>query len=283
MQFKGSAIQGFFHNSVILKAINHTIISLIPKVDCPIEIKQFRPISLCQVVYKALAKILVNRLKRFLSRCISKNQSAFVLGRQILDNVILSHELLHFLKNKRAGRNGFMAIKLDMSKAYDRVEWIFLARIMEKMGFCSKWIQWIMECVTTITYAVNTTGEKTGFIRPTRGLRQGDLLSPYLFLLCAEGFTSLIKQSNVLGKLTGMRIAHGAPYLSHLFFAGDSLIFCKAKGVETGELKRILKVYKEASGQVINVEKSTLFFSKNVAAWQRTEVMDELQGMKQVM
>ena len=117
-----SAIQGFFHHSVILKAINHTVISLISKVECPIEIKQYRHTSLCQVVYKALAKILVNRLKPFLSRCISKNQSAFVPGRQILDNVILSHELMHFLKNKRHGKVGSMAVKLDMSKAHDRVE-----------------------------------------------------------------------------------------------------------------------------------------------------------------
>ena len=117
-----NAIQGFFHHSVMLKAINHTVISLIPKVDCPTEVKQYRPISLCQVVYKAIAKILVNRLKPFVSHCISKNQLAFVPGRQILDNVILSHELMHFLKNRRHGRVGFMAVKLDMSKAYDRVE-----------------------------------------------------------------------------------------------------------------------------------------------------------------
>ena len=154
-----NAIQGFFHHSVILKAINHTVISLIPKIDCPIEINQYRPISLCQVVYKALAKILANRLKPFLSRCISKSQSAFVPGRQILDNIILSHELMHYLKNKRQGRVGSMAVKLDMSKAYDRVEWSFLKAIMEKMGFCSTWVGWITACISSVTYSFNINGE----------------------------------------------------------------------------------------------------------------------------
>lgn len=176
----------------MLKAINHTVISLILKVDCPTEIKQYRPINLCQVIYKAIAKILVNRLKPFLSQCINKNQSAFVPGRQILDNVILSHELMHFLKNRRHGRVGFMAVKLDMSKAYDRVEWKFLKAIMEKMRFCSTWIGWILSYISSVTYSFNINGEHKEYITPTRGIRQGDPLSPYLFILCSEGFSNLL-------------------------------------------------------------------------------------------
>ena len=117
-----NAIQSFFHSSLMLKAINHTIISLIPKVPCPINIKQYRPISLCNVMYKAITKIIVNRLKLVLKHYISINQSAFIPGRHIIDNIIISHEYLHFLKNKRHGKDGYMAVKLDISKAYDRVE-----------------------------------------------------------------------------------------------------------------------------------------------------------------
>lgn len=99
----------------------------------------------------------------------------------------------------------------------------------------------MMQCVSSVTYAINFNGEKRGFIRPTRGLRQGDPLCPYLFLICAEGFSSLLKQAVVQGKLTGVRIAQEAPRLSHLFLADDSLIFCKATTMETGQLRRILE------------------------------------------
>ena len=101
-------------------------------------IEQYRPISLCNVIYKVIAKILVNRLKPMLNHCISINQSVFIPRRYILDNIIISHEYLDYLKNKRQGKDEFMAVKLDMSKAYDRVEWNLLQSIMSKMGFCDK-------------------------------------------------------------------------------------------------------------------------------------------------
>lgn len=116
------AIQAFFTSGFMLKSINHTIISLIPKIQNPISLKHFRPISLCSVLYKIISKILANRLKVVLHKCISKTQSAFIPGRQILDNVMVAHEYMHYLKNKRQGKNGYMAVKLDMAKAYDRVE-----------------------------------------------------------------------------------------------------------------------------------------------------------------
>ncbi|XP_071923241.1 uncharacterized protein [Coffea arabica] len=277
-----NAIQGFFHHGVILKAINHTVISLIPKVDCPTEINQYRPISLCQVVYKALAKILVNRLKPFLSRCISKSQSAFVPGRQILDNVILSHELMHYLKNKRQGSVGSMAVKLDMSKAYDRVEWSFLKAIMEKMGFCSTWVNWIMACISTVTYSFNINGEHKEFVTPSRGIRQGDPLSPYLFLLCSEGLSSLLQKAKIDKELTGIKICRKAPTITHLFFADDSLVFCKANKQEAEKLKRILKVYEEATGQLINMDKSSVLFSKNTLPSVKSEVCQAMGSIKQV-
>ncbi|XP_071938995.1 uncharacterized protein [Coffea arabica] len=277
-----NAIQGFFHNGVILKAINHTVISLIPKVECPTVINQYRPISLCQVVYKALAKILVNRLKPYLSRCISKSQSAFVPGRQILDNVILSHELMHFLKNKRHGRMGYMAVKLDMSKAYDRVEWRFLKVIMVKMGFCSTWINWIISCISSVTYSFNINGEHKELITPSRGIRQGDPLSPYLFLLCSEGLSSLLQKAKLGKELTGVKISRGAPVITHLFFADDSLVFCKASKQEAEKLIMILKEYEEATGQLINLEKSSVFFSKNTMPDVREEVCQALGSIKQV-
>ena len=117
-----NAVTSFFHSDNMLKVVNETLITLIPKVEHPINLTQYRPISLCNTLYKIISKVLANRLKVVLNKCISESQSAFVPGRQIVDNVLIAHEVMHFLKNKRKGKTGFMAIKLDMSKAYDRVE-----------------------------------------------------------------------------------------------------------------------------------------------------------------
>ena len=117
-----AAISSFFHSGQLLQAINETIITLIPKVESPISVSQYRPISLCNVVYRIISKILVNRLKPFLHHCISSNQSAFIPGRQIIDNIVIAHESIHCLNHRRTGSNEFMTLKLDMAKTYDRVE-----------------------------------------------------------------------------------------------------------------------------------------------------------------
>ncbi len=127
---------------------------------------QFRPISLCNVLYKIISKVLVNRMKVLLPSVISDCQSAFVPGRMITDNVIVSFEMLHFLKNKRYGKEAQMAVKLDMSKAYDRVEWDYLRAILLKLGFNARWVGLLMECVSTVTYTTMVNGEQKGYIRP---------------------------------------------------------------------------------------------------------------------
>ena len=158
-----NAVSSFFHSGNLLSAINSTMITLIPKVDNPVCVSQFRPISLCNVVYRIISKILVNRLKPLLKHCISDNQSAFIPGRQIIDNVIIAHESIHCLNNMRSGSNAFMALKLDMSKAYDRVEWQFVVKMMEQMGFCQTWIKWILKCMSSVTFSFNINGESRGF------------------------------------------------------------------------------------------------------------------------
>ena len=104
----------------------------------------------------------------------------------------MAFETLHHMKTKKFGKKGHLALKLDMSKAYDRVEWVFLERIMLKMGFNSKWVGWILECIRSVTYSIIVNGELQGHIVPTRGIRQGDPLLLYLFLLCSEGLNGLI-------------------------------------------------------------------------------------------
>lgn len=127
-----NAIEAFVEFEHMLSAFNHTFIALIPKVKNAMKVTEFKPISLCNVVYKVILKILTIRLKLVLPNCIAENQANFVPGRQILDNLVIGHEYMHFLNNTRRGREreSYLALKLDMYKAYDRVEWLFMKKII---------------------------------------------------------------------------------------------------------------------------------------------------------
>lgn len=162
-----------------------------------------------------------------MNKIISANQRAFVKGRMISNNILVAHECIHFLKNKRMGESFEMALKLDMSKAYDRVEWSFLWFIMEKLGFSNQWISRVKECVTTISFSVVVEGQPFGYFKPNRGLRQGDPLSPYLFLLCAKGFSFLLHKAGQAHKIQGLKIGSRWPAISHLLFIDDSLLSAK--------------------------------------------------------
>ena len=133
-----------------MSSINKTNITPVPKINNPSKMTDFRPISLSNVVYKLIAKALANRLKVVLPHIISENQNTFLLEKLISDNVLVVFELMHYLEHKKEGKENFMAVKLDMSKAYDRVEWGFIERVMEKMGFHEKWITLIMQCISTV-------------------------------------------------------------------------------------------------------------------------------------
>jgi exonuclease III len=269
-----TAVLSILNSARMLRKINLTHISLIPKKKNPELMSDYRPISLCNVIYKIISKVLANRLKMVLPLIISDFQSAFVPGRLITDNVSVAFEIIHKLKGKRKGKRGEMALKLDMSKAYDRVEWDFLEAIMRKLGFADKWVAVIMSCIRSVQYSVLLDGVPTGYIIPSRGIRQGDPLSPYLFLMCAEGLSALLRQASTAGRLKGTQTSRGGPWVSHLFFADDSLLFGQATIADSERFMAILNLYEESSGQKINREKTAIFFSTNTPPTTRSLIQE---------
>jgi hypothetical protein len=155
--------RGYFPTS-----LNETNICLIPKCDNPTSMRDLRPISLCNVLYKMISKVLANRLKCCLDKCVSQEQSTFVEGRSILDNALIAIEVIHALKRKTQGRRGELALKIDISKAYDKVDWGFLRGVMTKMGFADVWIRWVMMCVSSVNYSVLMNSDRVGPISPGR-------------------------------------------------------------------------------------------------------------------
>lgn len=207
------------NNNAPLEQINNTHIVLIPKKKVCETTKDYRPISLCNVLYKLVSKVISNRLKLVLPNVISEAQSAFVPGRLITDNILVAYELFHYLRKKKKGVKGFMALKLDMSKAYDRVEWSFIEGMMGKLGFDSNFVALIMRCISSVSHSLLFNGFPSTKFTPTRGLRQGDPLSPFLFLMCAEGLSSLLRDAEDRKVLHGVKLSHHVPSISHLFFA----------------------------------------------------------------
>ena len=187
-----AAVLSMLHSGRYLHKMNYTHIMLIPKKKDPQLITEYCPISLGNVVSRIISKVLKNRVKPILSRVISDSQSAFVLDRLITDNTFVAYEMIHRMRNRRRGKVGHMAIKLDVSKAYDREEWEFLEKIMLRIGFLGQWVNLAMLTVPTASYSIIINGEPCEYISPSRGIKQGDPLSPYLFLFCAEGLSSLL-------------------------------------------------------------------------------------------
>jgi hypothetical protein len=163
----------------------------------------FRPISLVGCLYKVLSKVLANRLRNVIGKVISENQSAFVKGRQILDGILIANEMVDDAKRNR---KEMLLFKVDFEKTYDSVDWGYLDAVMSKMRFSVKWRRWIMECISSASASILVNGSPTNEFKFERGLRQGDPLSPFLFLLAAEGLNVMMKASVDAGLFRGYLI-----------------------------------------------------------------------------
>ena len=241
----------------LLSEINHSFITLIPKKAEPKSPNDFRPIALCNTIYKIYSKILANRIKHILPKIISEEQTGFVPGRSILDGIIIIQEAIHSaLKNNEA----CMFMKLDIQKAYDMVDWRFLCKTLEAFGFSRQWVNLIFKCISTTRISVLVNGSPEGFFEVSRGLRQGDPLSPFLFIIMAEAFGRAISNASRNKEIRGVTVTQNVPNITHQQYADDTILPGESSWKEALNYKSIIDNYMNASGQKVNVAKSEIFF-----------------------
>ncbi|GJV14338.1 RNA-directed DNA polymerase, eukaryota, reverse transcriptase zinc-binding domain protein [Tanacetum coccineum] len=252
------AIKEFFRNGKLLGEVNSTLISLIPKTSTPNKVSEFRPIACCNVLYKCISKILTNRIKSGLEKVVHINQSAFIPGRHIQDNILIAQELLRGYNRKNGPKR--CAMQIDIQKAYDTVSWSFLEDILGKFGFHRRMVDWIMTCVKSTTFTICLNGELNGFFKGGRGLRQGDPISPYLFTLVMEVFSLIMEKNIEESKVFGYHFGCKELKLSHMCFADDLLVLCKGNRESIKVVKKSLEEFSNVSGLVPNLGKSIIFF-----------------------
>jgi hypothetical protein len=245
----------FHTNSKLPKAITSSFLTLIPKKDMPQSLNDFRPISLIGSLYKILAKVLAARLKEVIGKLIDPVQSAFAPGRNILDGVLIVNEILDLAKRRK---DSCLLLKVDFEKAYDTVNWSFLKYMLGRMGFDRKWIDWMMTCVCSNSISVLVNGSPTEEFVAQRGLRQGDPLAPFLFLIVAEGLAGLMRSAVRSGSFAGYKVHDSLSY-NLLQFADDTIILCDGTWVNLWVIKAILRSFELVSGLKVNFHKSNLF------------------------
>ncbi|OAY73430.1 LINE-1 reverse transcriptase [Ananas comosus] len=245
-----------FEGTLNTGPIDYAYICLIPKKEAANRANDFRPISLTNGIHKILSKVLTNRLESIMGTLISDSQSAFLKGRNISDAFVTVRELFGW--GSKLGMEG-VGIKVDFEKAYDRTYWPFLFRIMEWWGFDRKWINWVKLCVCSAKVAVLVNGVPTNWIKTKRGLRQGDPLSPFLFLLIAECLTRLTDGAATKNLICGIGPSDDSRV--HIIqFADDTFFFCEAKKRFMRNLIFLWKLFEWASGMRINKDKSEIFY-----------------------
>ena len=250
----------FYERKKFVKSLNATFLVLIPKKGNIEDVKDYRPISLLGSLYKILAKVLANRLRRVLVKVISPSQNAFVEGRQILDAALIANEVVDSMLRRN---DGGVVCKLDIEKAYDHINWEYVLEVMRRMGFGQRWIAWIFWCMSTVSYSILINGVSEGFFRSTRGIRQGDPLSPYLFVLGMDILSRLVNKAVEGNFLSGCKLGGAREEeeleVSHLLYADDTLLFCKDNPDQLACLRWILMWFEALSGLKINLNKSEIF------------------------
>ncbi|XP_062089071.1 uncharacterized protein LOC133795633 [Humulus lupulus] len=249
-----NVLEGFFKDGIIQERANETYICLIPKKINSCRVKDYRPISLVTSLYKIISKVLACRLRGVLADTIADSQGAFVEGRQILDTVLVANEAVEEYRSK--GKKGWV-FKIDFTKAYDCVDWGFLDFVLQKKGFGEVWRRWMQGCLSSTSFSVFLNGRPRGKFKGSRGLRQGDSLSPFLFTLVVDVLGRMIDRAKSSLAYRGFTVGSDGVDVSHLQFADDTIFFVN-DDESLGVLLDILKVFSEVSGLSINLQKCQL-------------------------
>ena len=258
-------VKDVFQHKRLPGDLNATLLALIPKSENPSSLKLCCLISLCNVAYKTITKIIANQFQSILPHLIGPHQTSFVPGRHITENIVIAQEVIHSMR-KKTGAKGFMAIKVDLEKAYDRLNWEFINDTLCEAQIPPDLIQIIMACITLVKMLVLWNGEVTDEFLPSCGIRQGDPLSHYIFVLCIERLSHRIHNAVTTGKWKPIRLARNGIPLSHLFFADYLLLLAEASIEQARILSAILDAYCYSSEAKVNINKTMLYFSNNVGA-----------------
>ncbi|KAJ4750854.1 RNA-directed DNA polymerase (reverse transcriptase)-related family protein [Rhynchospora pubera] len=237
-------------------------VTLIPKTDEPQTPAEYRPISIGNILYRLIMKLIARRLQPSLKQVISNEQNAFVKGRCISDNILFVKEILHSFSLSSFKQQAFM-LKADVNKAFDKLEWSFLQMAMEYLNIPTKIITLIVSSYCRARVTININGKGNEFINPTRGLRQGCPMSPYVFIIAMEVLSRMIKGAISGEMLRGIQVAHTSPVVTHAIYADDLILMGDAREVEVQLLYSLLQTFANASGLHINPYKSKLWFSRN--------------------
>lgn len=251
-----SFFDDFFEGNPLPKGISSSFISLIHKIINPKEVKDFRPISLINCSLKLLTKVLTNRMRLVLDSIISQSQSAYVPGTQISDSIFIANEVVHGLN---VGMMHGLIIKIDFEKAFDSISWEFLVQCMRRMNLGDKWIKWIQSILIFSRISILINGSPTKEFSPKRGIRQGDPLSPFLFLLVGEILNCMLTRASQLRIFSGIIINKSGFQVSHRQFAGDTILFIKNDLKSVMGVKQVLQCFEMLSGLKINFQKSKMF------------------------
>lgn len=221
-----AAVREFFRSGQMLRQWNATTLILIPKVNNASSATEFRPISRLNTVYKVISKLISIRLKAVLPRVISQAQSAFMPSHLLAENVLLATDLVKGYSNSNSEPKAML--KVDLKKAFDSVRWDFIIGIIRALSIPETFINWIYQCISTATFSVSINGASAGFFNSTRGIRQGDPMSPYLFVLTMEGLSRLLYSRYEYGSI-GYHPRTSEVKISHLMFADDVMVFFDGK------------------------------------------------------
>ncbi|GJW01256.1 putative RNA-directed DNA polymerase, eukaryota, reverse transcriptase zinc-binding domain protein [Tanacetum coccineum] len=249
-------INSFFASSELPCGANSSFFTLIPKVNNPTLITDFRLISLIGIHYKIIAKILANRLSKVIDKIVSKEQSTFIAGRQILDGPIILNEIIEWHKKRK---KQLLIFKVDFEKAFDSISWKYLDHILDRLGFGYKWCSWIKACLSSSRASILVNGSPTSEFSINRGLRQGDPLSPFLFILVMEGLHNAFAEAVGNGLISGININNSTINISHLFFVDDVIITTDWNTRDLENIIRVFHVFYLASGLKINIHKSNIY------------------------